>query len=188
MKTLIFNGSPRKNGDTVALLKEFTEKLEGEYRVVDAYYCNIAPCTDCRYCKTNAGCSKEDEMQQVYEYIQECDNILIASPIYFSELTGQLLAVMSRLQTYWCARFFRKEIPIIKKKKGGIILVGGGDGSMSKATDTAESLFHKMNAVSVGTAYSHNTEHISPIADEIAMKNMNIILEQFNCKSFGHGI
>lgn len=66
--------------------------------------------------------------------------------------------------------------------------MGGGDGSMSKAIDTAESLFHKMNTVSVGVAYSHNTENISPIADEIVIKNMKIILEQFNCKSSVHGI
>ena len=28
-------------------------------------------------------------MQEIYKYIQECDNIMIASPLYFSELTGQ---------------------------------------------------------------------------------------------------
>jgi len=50
-------------------------------------------------------------------YIQECDNILIASPLYFSELTGKLLDVGSRLQTYFCARFFRNEEPIVKSKK-----------------------------------------------------------------------
>ncbi len=54
-------------------------------------------------------------MQEVYDYIQECDNILIASLIYFSELTGQLLAITSRLQTYFCAKFFRKETTIAKR-------------------------------------------------------------------------
>ncbi len=56
-------------------------------------------------------------MQETYKYIEECDNILIASPIYFSELTGALLNIGSRLQTYFCARFFRKEKPIKKAKK-----------------------------------------------------------------------
>ena len=79
------------------------------------------------------------------EYIQECDNILIASPIYFSELTGRLLDVGSRLQTYFCARFFRKEEPILKPKKGAVILVGGGDGHMEKAYGTACTLLHHMN-------------------------------------------
>lgn len=161
-------------------VKEFTNQLDGEYKIVDAYRCNISPCIDCRYCWKNEGCCQEDEMQEVYKYIQECDNILIASPIYFSELTGQLLTIMSRLQTYWCARFFRKVIPIAKSKRGGILLVGGGDGSMEKASDTAVCLLNKMNAELVGTAYSHNTENISPIYDDVAMKNMEKIIVQFN--------
>ncbi|MCM1191975.1 MAG: flavodoxin family protein [Butyrivibrio sp.] len=125
MKTLILNGSPRINGDTSSLIRKITEKNVDEYKIVDAYRCNISPCLDCRYCWKNKGCSINDEMQDVYKYIQECDNILIASPLYFSELTGKLLDVGSRLQIYFCARFFRKEEPIIKSKKGAVILVGG---------------------------------------------------------------
>lgn len=83
MKTLIFNGSPRKNGDTMTLVNEFIKYLDGEYKIIDAYDSNIKPCIDCRYCWENKGCCQNDEMQKVYDYIQECDNILIASPIYF---------------------------------------------------------------------------------------------------------
>ena len=36
MKTLIINGSPRKNGDTVSLINVLTEHLTGEYKIVDA--------------------------------------------------------------------------------------------------------------------------------------------------------
>ena len=91
MKTLILNGSPRANGDTVSLIKELTKKLPGEYKIVDAYHCDVSPCVDCRYCWEHPGCAIADEMQEIYAYIQECDNILIASPVYFSELTGKLL-------------------------------------------------------------------------------------------------
>lgn len=127
-KTLILNGSPREKGNTVSLIDRIAGKIAGEYRVVDTYRCDISPCLDCRYCWENNGCAINDEMQEIYQYIQECDNILIASPLYFLELTGRLLDVGSRLQTFFCARFFRKEKPIIKSKKGAIILVGGGMG------------------------------------------------------------
>ena len=130
MKTLILNGSPRKNGDTASLISIITQNIEGNYRIVDAYRCNISPCLDCRYCRQNDGCIIKDAMQEIYEYIQECDNILIASPLYFSELTGKLLDVGSRLQTYFCSRYFRGEDPIKKPKKGAVILVGGGDGGI----------------------------------------------------------
>ena len=90
-KTLIFNGSPRRNGDTVSLLRVLTEELTGEYRVVDCYRADISPCIDCRSCRKEKHCVLQDGMQEIYGYIEECDSIVIASPIYYSELTGKLL-------------------------------------------------------------------------------------------------
>ncbi len=75
MKTLIFNGSPRREGDTVSLINKVIENVNGEYKIVNAYGCGIHPCVDCRYCWKNAGCCIGDGMQEIYEYIQECDNV-----------------------------------------------------------------------------------------------------------------
>lgn len=180
MKTLIFNGSPRKNGDTASLVEKFVGKLKGEYKLVEAYRCNISPCLDCRYCRENSGCAIDDEMQEIYRYIQECDNILIASPIYFSELTGKLLDVGSRLQTYYCARAFRQEEPVPKPKKGAILLVGGGDGAMDTACKTARILLHHMNCRDIHRAVcSHNTNEKPAIDDENAILGLNGILDFF---------
>lgn len=180
MKTLILNGSPREIGDTASLIGILTDKLAGEYKVVDAYRCGISPCIDCRYCWENEGCAVDDEMQDIYRYIQECDNILIASPLYFSELTGRLLDVGSRLQTYFCARFFRKEAPIAKPKKGAVILVGGGDGSIDKAYDTACKLLRLMNCRDIHEAvYSHNTDKLPAAEDEKALAGIGSIADFF---------
>ncbi len=180
MKTLILNGSPRINGDTMSLINKITEKISGEYRIVNAYSCGISPCIDCRYCRKNNGCAIDDEMQEIYNYIQECDNILIASPLYFSELTGKLLDVGSRLQTYFCARFFRNEEPIAKSKKGAVILVGGGDGHIDTAYNTACALLHHMNCHNIREAvYSHNTNKKPAIKDENALLSLDSILNFF---------
>ena len=180
MKTLILNGSPRINGDTSSLINKITEKIAGEYRIVDAYRCKISPCLDCRYCWKNSGCAINDEMQEIYKYIQECDNILIASPLYFSELTGKLLDVASRLQTFFCARFFRKEEPITKSKKGAVILVGGGDGHIDTAYSTACTLLHHMNCYNIHDAvFSHNTNERPAIDDENAILGIYSILSFF---------
>ena len=166
MKTLILNGSPRENGDTASLIKKVTGKIPGEYKLINAYRSNISPCIDCRYCWEHTGCAIEDEMQEVYPYIQECDNILIASPVYFSELTGKLLDLGSRLQTYYCSAAFRREKPILKEKKGAVILVGGGDGHMDKAYSTACILLHHMNCHTIHELVSsHHTNEI-PAADD----------------------
>lgn len=180
MKTLIFNGSPRASGDTASLIGRLTESLGGECCVIACYSCRVSPCVDCRYCKQNSGCAIDDEMQDIYSYIQECDNILIASPIYFSELTGRLLDVASRLQTYFCARHFRSEQPIAKPKKGAVILVGGGDGNIEKAYDTACSILRLMNCKSIHRAvYSHNTDITPAVKDEKALEGIRSIAEFF---------
>jgi len=183
MKTLIFNGSPRKNGDTVCLINAFLKKLTGEYKIVNAYDCEISPCIDCRYCWKNSGCSINDGMQEIYDYINECDNVLIASPIYFSELTGKMLDVGSRLQTYYCAKAKRRQPAEIKPKKGAVILAGGGDGRAEKAFATAKMLLWNMNCRHVHElVLSHKTDIIPAAEDKTALAGAESIAEFFNCK------
>lgn len=181
MKTLIINGSPRINGDTESLIGIVKKGIAGECRVLNAYRCNISPCMDCRYCWENPGCAIWDEMQEIYDDIQVCDNILIASPIYFSELTGKLLDVGSRLQTYFCAKFFRKEEAVLKPKKGAVILVGGGDGHMEKAYETACVLLHHMNCYNIHELVSsHNTNERPAVQDKQALMGVRSIVRFFN--------
>jgi len=181
MKTLILNGSPRINGDTVSLINEVDKKLLGEYKIVNAYRCNVSPCMDCRYCRKNEGCSIQDEMQEIYSYIQECDNIIVASPIYFSEITGKLLDLGSRLQTYFCSRYFRKKEPIVKPKNGAVILVGGGDGRIDKPYETACTLLHHMSCHNIyPVVFSHKTNNRLAIEDDLVLKGVDDIIKFFN--------
>jgi multimeric flavodoxin WrbA len=166
MKTLIFNGSPRPNGNTAALVKELSRLLNGEVKVVNAYTCGVKPCIDCRFCWKNEGCSIQDEMQNIYEDIQECDNVVIASPMQFLELSGQLLAVMSRLQTYWCGKFYRNTVPVPKSKHGGIIIVRGGEGRLTKAEHTAKTLLIDMNTSADFTVFADRSDEIPSIEQE----------------------
>lgn len=181
MKTLILNGSPRINGDTASLINIISQNIMGEYKIINAYRCNVSPCMDCRYCWKSKGCAIKDEMQEIYCYIEECDNILIASPIYFSELTGKLLDVGSRLQTYYCNRFFQKIEPIAKRKKGAVILIGGGDGHLDTAYGTACTLLHHMNCYDIyPVVFSHNTNLRPAIEDELCLKGLKGIVDFFS--------
>lgn len=184
MRTLIFNGSPRANGDTASLIQLALQDLQGEYKVVNAYRDDISPCVDCRYCKEHPGCAIHDGMEEVYRYLEDCDNIIIASPIYFSELTGRLLDVGSRLQMYFSARFFRGERPVSKPKKGGVILVGGGDGGMEKAHSTARTLLHLMNCRDIHELVScHCTDKMPAIEDGQAMAGVRSLVRFLNSSS-----
>ena len=181
MKTLILNGSPRINGDTNSLIKELLGNVGGEFMVVNAYRSHISPCIDCRYCWDNRGsCAIKDEMQDVYDYIQQCDNILIASPVYFSEVTGKLLDVASRLQAYYCSGAFGDDRCIEKPKKGAAILVGGGDGDYAPAISTITTLLDRMNCTEVHeTVVCRNTNERPAHEDEETVKKIRGIAEFF---------
>jgi putative acetyltransferase len=182
MKTLILNGSPKRNGNTVSLIEAFTKHLNGDVRVVSSHFDNISPCLDCRYCWDNPGCIINDDMQNVYPYLETCDNLVIASPIWFSELSGPLLTLASRIQTYFAARLFRNEPNRIKHKNGILILVGAENGTEKKAITTAYTLFKHMNALPcIASVFSLNTNHI-PAADDLsaldAARNAALLLNQ----------
>ena len=180
MKTLIFNGSPRKNGDTAKLLEKLCATLEGEVRIVRAYDCDISPCVDCRYCWKHSGCAIKDGMEEIYGWIKDCDNIVIASPVYFSTLTGPLLSVLSRVQTLFCSRFFRGE-PRKGGKRGAVIVVGGGDGSPDGAVKTARMLLRQMDVDEILPVVSfHDTNHRAAAEDEETCRKVEEIAAALN--------
>ncbi len=181
MKTLILNGSPRRNGNTVNLINKLTEQLTGEYKIVDAYFSDISACIDCRYCWNNNGCSINDEMTEIYDYIADCDNVVIVSPIYFSQPTGKLLDVCSRFQTYFATKHFRNQAPSFKQKKGAVILVGGGDGNPEDAYKTACTLLHHINVTKIyPLVCSFNTNELSATKDKKAIYGVSDISSYLN--------
>jgi len=144
MKTLIINGSPRRNGDTVSLLNELKTHLGGEIVEISAYRDKISPCIDCRRCWEKLGCVINDDMAAIYA--DDFDNVIIASPVYMSNLTGPVLSLASRFQVYFAAGRILKTPIKRRPKRGVLILVGGGDGGEEPAVQSAKLIFKMMNA------------------------------------------
>ena len=96
--------------------------------------------------------------------------MVIASPIYYAELTGKLLDVASRFQVYYSARAFRNEDPGIRPKKGGVILAGGGDGDPKRPYATAKILLRQLNTTEIfPLVCSHGTNTLPAAEDEAAV-------------------
>ncbi|MBR1635523.1 MAG: flavodoxin family protein [Lachnospiraceae bacterium] len=105
MKALFLNGSPRKNFNTVALLKKAMEgakSLGAETELVHLYDYEFTGCKSCFACKIkgskcNGLCAIKDSIRPVLEKAFEADIIVIGSPIYFSYPTGQVRNFLERL-------------------------------------------------------------------------------------------
>lgn len=181
MHTLILNGSPHKNGDTAALVAALRENLRGDVTQIDCYRADISPCTDCRWCTKNPGCAIKDAMQELYPILETCDNIVIATPVYFSLPTAPVLSVCSRIQTYFCASFFRKCPVPIQPKRGGIILAGGGSGSADPAEATSRRLLKYMKAREIGPVVSSlATDKIPAREDASALEAARLLADFLN--------
>lgn len=125
-KTVVFVGSPRKNGATATVLSMLSDRL-GDATVVDAFARAVKPCDDCRGCYTHDGCVKRD-MDDVYEAIEQADRLVFVTPVYNRSFPAPLKAMIDRLQCYWAARFIRgKKPPIERPKTAFLITVCGSD-------------------------------------------------------------
>lgn len=181
MKTVIFNGSPRPKGDTRQLIDHLTTHLDGTVQEINCYDANIRACIDCRYCWKHEGCAVKDDMQKVYELIAAADNVVIASPMHFSELTGPLLCVTSRFQTYYSAMYIRNEKPFPEPKKGGVMLVGGGNGDPNIPHKTAKHIFHHVNVQGdAPLVVSFDTDNLPAGKDTDALKEVEALAAYLN--------
>lgn len=101
MRILILNGSPRPNGNTKKMIGAFTEGAElagHNIDVVDVCKKNISGCMACEYCHTKSigKCVQNDDMTEIYDLLKEAEMLVIASPIYYHGISGQLKCVLDR--------------------------------------------------------------------------------------------
>ncbi|MBQ8618383.1 MAG: flavodoxin family protein [Clostridia bacterium] len=179
-KTLIINGSPRPQGNTAALIAQLKSRLEGEVIELSAFRSDIAPCVDCRSCWTTAKCAVRDEMQVIYN--DDFDNVVLASPVYYSTLPGQVLSLMSRLQPWHAAKFFLNKPLELREKRAAVILTAGGKGNQGQAFHHVRALFRMLNASGYEEHWicSPNTDTVPAEQDEQAMEGVHALADWLN--------
>ena len=101
MKIAVLNGSPRPKGNTAALIATFKEGAESkghQVSVLQVGTMKIGGCKGCEYCHTKGGgaCIQKDDMAEVYPALAEAEMLVLASPVYYFGLTGQLQSAISR--------------------------------------------------------------------------------------------
>jgi multimeric flavodoxin WrbA len=105
MKAIIINGSPRKNWNTHKLLMEAergAKEAGAETEIIHLFDLKYTDCISCFACKlrgnkTEGVCAVRDELKSVLEKIADVDVVIIGSPIYYGNLTGQALSFINRL-------------------------------------------------------------------------------------------
>ena len=128
MNILVLNGSPRLNGNTAAMVAAFAEGAAEKghaLTVIDVCKKHIAGCLGCEHCHTkgHGACVQKDDMAEVYAALKEADMLVLASPIYYHNISGQLKCVIDR---FYAAAYPNKPAKLTKVA----MFLSSGDANM----------------------------------------------------------
>jgi len=119
MKATIFNGSPRKNGNTATMTSSLAEKMRAGGADVSErflYHMNVRGCMNCGACRTKDGlteCAIKDDVPGLLDEFLSSDIVIFASPVYMWHLTSSLNAFIERLHS-----LCRHDSPTVNKMEG----------------------------------------------------------------------
>ena len=100
MKVLILNGSPRVNGNTARAVAELEKTFAAEGIATETVQIgnkNIRGCIACTSCYKTGKCAIDDAVNELAEKFEECDGLIVASPVYYASPNGTLVACLDRL-------------------------------------------------------------------------------------------
>lgn len=150
MQVYAINGSPRKKWNTGTVLQQ---ALDGAAEtasdvlteMINLYDYNYKGCISCFQCKLIGGpsygkCAVKDEIAPVLQNVLAADVVIFGSPIYFSNITGEMRCFLERL--YFPCFVYAPDYPTIAPKKlhTGFIYTMNVPGDMMDANHYPEQL------------------------------------------------
>jgi multimeric flavodoxin WrbA len=102
-------GSPRRKGNTAALLRRAVEGAAGQGASVDEIVLrdySISPCLEIYGCKKDGECVIKDDFQAVRDRILACRGLMIATPIFFYTVSAHVKLFMDRCQSLWVKKYW----------------------------------------------------------------------------------
>lgn len=100
MKVLLINGSPHRNGCTFTALNEVAVSLNEEVIETEIFQLGtnaIHGCIGCGKCRENSLCIFDDCVNEVIKKMEECDGLIVGSPVYYASANGALTAFLDRM-------------------------------------------------------------------------------------------
>jgi len=158
-KVIIVKGSPRREGNSAVLADEVAAGAKSIGTNVESYYLhkmNIQPCDACDACRTgeDVDCVLDDDMQSLYSEIREADVIVIASPVYWFNVSAQTKIFIDRFYAFGGEK---PKYHSLVRKRFGIVMTGEAKDSFESGAVNAfrsfQDTFNFIGAELVGMVY-----------------------------------
>lgn len=192
MKVIGILGSAREDGSTKRLMQEMMNEAAAkgaDTKIYNLAKMNIGFCLGCEQCRNigskrllnqwAARCVQKDDMSLLYDEMRSADAIVIGTPIYMGEMTGQLKTFIDRC---FALKDANRNSLILPGKKMAIVITQGASlpEHYSKTRDRIEYIFKGYGyefAGSVTAVSVHNTEEL--LKDEGVLEAAREIGKQF---------
>lgn len=156
MNVLMINGSPRPNGNTSIALAE----MENVFRkngidtdIIQIGNKDIRGCIACGHCFKNGKCTFNDVVNEVAPKFEECDGLVVGSPVYYASANGTLISFLDRL-------FY--STPFDKTMKVGVGVVVARRGGLSSTFDELNKYFTISGMPVVSSQYWNSVHGRAP--------------------------
>mgnify|MGYP001224363687 FL=1 len=152
MKVVAINGSARKGGNTTHLINHVLKELEAEgieTKLVELAGKKLRGCFACRKCieKQNQKCAVNDDANDVMKLMFEADGVILASPVYFTDVTAEMKALIDR-----AGYVSRANGTLMRRKVGAAVVAVRRAGSLH-TYDTLNHFFGINEMVVPGSSY-----------------------------------
>jgi multimeric flavodoxin WrbA len=135
MKIVAVLGSPRAQSNSSTLVRHILRQAEQRGAETREFILNdmeFTGCIACETCKTTLDhCVLQDDLTQVLEAVGEADAVVLASPIYFGEVTGQFKCFFDRTYSYLNPDFSGR----LKSGRSSVFVFAQGQPNLDLYTD-----------------------------------------------------
>jgi multimeric flavodoxin WrbA len=165
-------GSPCKNGNVDLLVSEILKGAASKGAETHKFYLNdmnIKPCQSCGVDPDPKHCLFKDDMEQIYDALENSDAIVLGSPVYFDTVSAQTKLMIDRsncLMPYVkkADGTFGFERRIKRRKKGIFVAVSGKEQELRSILTTMKGFFVWTNTELVeNVSYLHDDNELGNI-------------------------
>lgn len=152
MKVLMINGSPHTDGNTMIALREMEKVFmdEGiETEIVQIGIKDVRGCIACYKCTELGRCVFDDVVNEIAPKFEDCDGLVVGSPVYYAGANATLTAFLTRL-------FYSTNID--KRMKVGAAVVAARRGGLSSTFDELNKFF-TISGMPVASSQYWNSIH-----------------------------
>ena len=165
-------GSPRPKGNTDRLLHEALDALsQASYSTerINIRDLDYSPCLGCNACFKTGRCVQKDDIQYLQQRLVAADRIIVAAPVFFMGINGEMKSVIDRMQTFWALKYVFKK-PVIEEpgrlpRHGLFLSAAGTDFAdvFACAERSVKNLYHVLDVRYYGACAYQNIDQAGEI-------------------------